>query len=266
MYGIKFIAGRSFYENNLLEKDHAIVSEKFLETFGFTSAENAIGEKIKIETFKEIVFEIIGVFKDYHHLSLKNELPGMIMVPNFKLFKLPNFFSIKLGENTPLKSTIKKTEQVFKQFFPNYNFEYEILRDRYFLQYKQEDKMLNIFFIFSFLAIVLACIGVVGLSSFVAFLKTREIAIRKVFGANKMTVFWVLSRDFIVVLSVSFVISIPIIYYFMNHWLQNYPLRIKVSVEHFLASLLLMTVITIVIIGVNLFKAMRKQPSDVLKG
>lgn len=121
------------------------------------------------------------------------------------------------------------------------------------------------FSVFSVLAISLACLGVLGLSAFIAFLKSREIAVRKVIGAELTDIWKLLSKEFIYLIILAQVIAIPIIYYFMSEWLSNFPYRIEIHWWFFFIALGLLLSVTLFVISFNVYKASRKRPMDSLR-
>ncbi len=265
-YNLKLLAGRNFEENRISDKNAVIVSKKSLKTLGLDKPNDAIDVTLKIETFEDNrLFNIIGVIDDYHHNSLHTQIEEMILIPNTGLFSSPRYFSLKLDTSKLLKNTIKESNTIYKKFFPDDIFEYFILKDEFQLQYEEEDRNQSVFTIFSFLAIFLACIGILGLSSFIAFLKTPGIAIRKVFGADKSTILWVLSKEFLYVLIGASCVAIPIVIYFMKDWLAGFPYRIEISFWHFAIAILSIFLITFIIIVFNLYKSLRRKPIETLR-
>ncbi|WP_026713519.1 ABC transporter permease [Flavobacterium daejeonense] len=264
-FGLKLLAGRNFDENRISDENAVIISRKSLKILGIEDPNDAINVSLNIETFEDRLFNIIGVIDDFHHNSLKSEIGGMILTPNTGLFSPPRYFSLKLDNNKVLKNTIGDAKSIYKQFFPEDLFEYYILNDKYQLQYVEEDRNQNVFTVFSFLAIFLACIGILGLSSFIAFLKTRDIAIRKVFGADKDIILWVLSKEFLYVLIGASCIAIPIVIYFMKDWLADFPYRIEISFWHFAIAIFSIFFITLLVIGVNLYKSLKRKPIQSLR-
>ena len=264
-FGLKLLAGRNFDDNRIADKNAIIISRTSLKMLGIENPNDAIDKSLNIETFGDRIFNIIGVIDDFHHNSLKSEIGGMILAPNTGLFSPPRYFSLKLDNNVVLKNTIEEAKSIYKRFFPEDLFEYYILKDNYQLQYVEEDRNQNVFTVFSFLAIFLACIGILGLSSFIAFLKTRDIAIRKVFGADKYIILWVLSKEFLYVLIGASCIAIPIVIYFMKDWLADFPYRIEISFWHFAIAIFSIFFITLLVIGVNLYKSLKRKPIQSLR-
>ena len=265
-YDLKLIEGRNFDENRISDKNAVVVSKKSLQILDIEKPIDAIGVKIKMETFGDRLFEIIGIIDDYHHNSLKATIGGLILMPNTGLYSSPKFFSLKLeGSNLSVKKLISEVESVYKRFFPEDLFDFYILKDQFQLQYAEEDRNQNIFTVFSLLAIFLACIGILGLSSFITLLKTRDIAIRKVFGANKSVIFWLLSKEFFIVLIGASAVAIPIIVFFMNDWLEDFPYRISINPWHFVIAVFSILIITLMVVTFNLYKSLIKKPMEILR-
>lgn len=266
IYDLKLLAGRNFDENRIADKNTVVISKKSMQILGFESPEKTIGNHLKVETFRDTLFEIIGVIDDYHHYSMKSVIGGMILIPNKGLFSSPRLFSVKMKKPDHSFEKIRnEVKNIYSSFFPEDIFEYYVLKDKFQFEYVEEDRNQNIFTVFSLLAIFLACMGILGLSSFFAHLKTRNIAIRKVFGANKFIIFWLLSKEFLYVLICASTIAVPICFFFMKDWLADFPYRININIWHFTLAVFSILSITIMVIVFNVYKSMIKNPTDILR-
>lgn len=266
IYDLKLLAGRNFDENRIADNNTVVISKKSMQILGFKTPNDAIGVNLKIETFRDSLFEIIGVIDDYHHHSMKSVIGGMILIPNKGLFSSPRYFSLKTEKSDhAFKNSMNEVNRIYSRFFPEDIFNYYVLKDKFQLQYAEEDRNQSIFTLFSLLAIFLACIGILGLSSFFAHLKTRNIAIRKVLGANKFIIFWLLSKEFLYVLACASFIAIPVGFFYMNDWLSDFPYRIHINVWHFTVAIFSILSITIMVVMFNVYKSMVKNPTHILR-
>lgn len=265
-YDLKLLAGRNFDEKRIADENTAILSKKSLKILGIDNPDDAIGIGLRLEIFGDRVFHVIGVIDDYHHNSLKSEIGGMVLIPNTGAwYGSPRHFSLKINGDLAINKTIEEAKKTFESFFPEDVFEYHVLEDKFQMEYVEEDRNQNVFTLFSVIAIFLACIGILGMSSFIAFMKMRDIAIRKVFGANQFVILWILSKEFLIVLIGASCISVPLVVYFMKDWLTDFPYRISMSTWHFTLAISLITIVTSIVIATNLYRSLRRNPMKVLK-
>lgn len=253
LYDLKIIEGRNFNKKIKQDKNAVLISELSVNKLGFKNNIDAIDKEITIED-KKTHFKIIGVFDNYHHMSLQNQQLPYILTNN--KYSSPKYISLKANSLHDLN----EIERVYKTFFSKDLFEFFILKDKFDLQYVSEDRYQNIFLIFSIITILLASMGVIGMSSYFALLKSKEIAIRKVFGAEKHTILWVLSKEFLFVLGMGVIISIPIIFYVMTNWLNNFPYKINISFVHIFTGIATISSIIFLVIRINLRKSLNSNP------
>ena len=175
-----------------------------------------------------------------------------------------NIVYIKLSGNDT-QSTISFIESKWKEIFPDQPFAYTYLSERFNRQFEADEKRGLIFTLFTILAILIACLGLFGLASYMVEQRTKEIGIRKVFGANESTILKLISRDFLILVSIGIVIAIPVAYYFMNNWLKNYVYRTNVGLPLLIIAALLTIVITFVTISYKAYQASVMNPAQSLK-
>lgn len=267
LYDIDIIAGRNFRSNEIENSNLALISLNSMKNFNISSPQEALGKKIKIETFDKEDFEIIGVIDNYHHQSIQNKIETMILVNSNKegLFKTPNFISFRKNKGLDRKSASQKVETIFHKFFKKDVFELKLIKNNFSEEYKEEDINQFIFSIFSFLAIILSFVGVLGLSFFILVLKEKEIAIRKVIGCETKDIIWVLSKEFVFIFGIMLLLSIPIVVFLMNNWLSDYPYRIDISPVYFIKTFLLISLLLVFIISFSVVKSLKKSAIKVLK-
>jgi putative ABC transport system permease protein len=153
----------------------------------------------------------------------------------------------------------------FDEFFPGNPFEHYFLDEYYNRQYQSDELFGTVFAIFSFLAILVTSLGILGLSSFMVTQRTKEIAIRKVMGAEVSGIVLFLSRDFLLLILISFIIAFPIAYYGINYWLESFAMRMSLSAGLFMLPLLLVILITGLTISVHVIKAALDNPEEGLR-
>jgi len=265
MYELKLLAGRNFYSKPNKDQNKIILSRSTCNAFNISNPEDALGMNFNIDAFKKHSFEVIGVIEDYAHFSLERNIVPLAMIKNQGLYNSHEYISIKTTQNQSLTSSLQVIENTYKQFFVNDLFNYYLLKSKYDLQYASTERNEKIYTLFSLLAIILACIGVIGLSSFITLLKIREIVIRKIYGASIKNVIWILSKEFIIILCISIIITIPFVYTFMDDWLNGFGHKIVIQSSHFAISFFIISSVVLMIIGFNVFKSNKITPSKALK-
>jgi putative ABC transport system permease protein len=229
LYGIKIIKGRNFSEEYSSDAKGAfLINETAAKLLGW---ENPIGRELKHWSGEK--GKIVGVMKDFNFssLHLKIEPLYLFLDPHYRNYLL----SINInGSNLP--ETIKFIKEKFNAFYPKYPFKYEFLDEAFANTYKNEQDMGNSFIIFSLIAIFISCLGLLGLASYTAESRTKEIGIRKVMGAKISEISYQLIKDFLKWVLIANIIAWPVAYYFMNNWLQDFAYRTELTIWIFLIS------------------------------
>jgi len=220
-FGMKFLAGRNFSKDFATDKKGAILNDRALAQMGFKDPQDAIGKKIS----NGDTLTVIGVIQSFHHMGLQKPIdPQLISLrPNAR-----NAYSIKLQTNE-LQGTVAAVKALWSKYFPNDPFNYFFLDDEFNTQYQSDQRFGQMFTLFASLAILIACFGLIGLSAYNILQRTKEVGIRKVLGASVRNVVFILSKDFLALVIVSFVIATPIAWFIMHSWLQDYAYRIEIN-------------------------------------
>jgi putative ABC transport system permease protein len=256
--GIKMAEGREFQEDMPSDTSTAVVvNETFKNRMGWTEA---IGKKVELTGSNQLNARVIGVMKDYHQTGMYNEVETFMLV-----YRKQNPFAyIKLsGQNN--EQTIRYIESKWKEIFPDQPFTYQYLTERFYEQFASDEKRGLIFTIFTVLSILIACLGLFGLASYTVEQRTKEIGIRKVFGANEGVVMRLISRDFILLVTTGILIAVPAAYYLMSKFLENYVYRATIGVSLIVATALLTLIITFLTISYKSYQAAVANPATSLK-
>jgi putative ABC transport system permease protein len=221
--GMKIIKGRGFSPDFGGDSTAVVINETTAQLLGY---QNPIGEKIyqNDDQNKLVSFTIIGVVKNFNYESLKQGIGPL----SFFLGNRSSMASFKVNTND-IASLINKIEKLWKQMSPTMPFHYSFLDESFNEMYASEQRVGKIAIIFSTLAILIACLGLFGLATFIAEQRTREIGIRKVLGASVQGIIGLLSKDFLKLVTISFIIAAPISWWIMNHWLDDFVYRIRVE-------------------------------------
>ncbi len=261
MYNVKLLSGRMFeasdcnFNWNLVDK--IIINRKALQVFDQDSNE-VIGKKISIQ---DKLWTVIGVVDDFHQESLHNSIEPMLFTPDYDRF---NPVSIKL-RNEDYQPVLSQIKSLFEKSFPDNAFSYSILEDKFQNQYHDDKQFGSVINIFTALAIFISCMGLIGLSSYTAVLRTKEIGIRKVLGASIASIIFLLGIDFIKLVLFATMLSIPLAYFASNNWLMNYAYRITPDFFLFAAPVFIILIIAATTISVQILKTAAISPVDTLK-
>jgi putative ABC transport system permease protein len=256
--GIKMISGRDFRQDMPSDTiNSVVVNETLADRLGWN---DAIGKKVVLGDGAFINARVIGVMKDYHQTGMYNEIESLLLVYRER----NNIIYVKLsGNNTG--QTISFIENKWKEVFPGLPFTYTYLSERFNRQFEADEKRGFIFTLFTILAILIACLGLFGLASYMVEHRTKEIGIRKVFGADEGVIVRMISKEFLLLIAVSIVIATPVAYYFMSNWLENYVYRTGIGVLLLLLATVLTVVITFITISYKAYQAAILNPASSLK-
>jgi putative ABC transport system permease protein len=256
--GITIAKGRNFQEDMPSDTLKAVlVNETFVKRMGW---KEPIGKRIEAGNGNFVTALVIGVFKDYHQTGMYNQIESLLLAYRTR----NNVVYVKLGENN-IKETIASIEKKWKEVYPDQPFTYTFLSERFNRQFEADERRGLVFTIFTILAIVIACLGLFGLASFMVEQRTKEIGVRKVFGADEGVIIRLISKDFLILVSISICIAFPLSYYFMSTWLEKYVYRSKLSVSVFLLAALLTLVLTFLTISYKAWKASTLNPAESIR-
>lgn len=257
---MELVAGRNF-EDGVSNYDLVVVNEEAVSRLGFVNAEDAIGSKITYHTrWPGEPATIIGVLRNFYQRSPKEAHIPMI----FRYEEWPGYFSLKLKSNNP-RETLVDVEQVWDKFFSNSAFHYFFLDENYNQQYKADAQFRTVTATFSGLIILIACLGLFGLSSYTILQRTKEIGIRKVMGASMMQIVKLLSYDFIKMVMLAALLAMPLGYHLMITWLENYAVRIELKVWMFVLPVVLIIIIALLTVSFQTVKTAVSNPTDSLR-
>lgn len=256
--GIKMVKGREFQEDMPSDTLSAvIVNETFVKRMGWS---DPIGKKIEAGDENTLRARVVGVMQDYHQTGMYNEIESLLLAYR----TLNNIVYIKVSDDN-IEQTLSHIESSWKEVFPDQPYSYTFLTERFNRQFEADEKRGLIFTLFTMLAILIACLGLFGLASYTVEHRTREIGIRKVFGASEGTIMRLISREFIILSLISIVLAFPIAYYFMSNWLENYVYRTSIGALLFILAGVLTLVITFVTISYKAYQAAVTNPADSVK-
>jgi putative ABC transport system permease protein len=218
-YGLKLVAGRNFSSDTAHE---VLVNERMLEELGTKNPEDVLNKQIDIH---DLVGPIVGVVKNFNSTGFKDKYSRVLFAPKKRYY---HHVGIKLTSKNAFES-LKAIESLWNKTFPDYVFEYQFMDDSVANFYKQESQLAQLYKIFAAIAIFLGCLGLYGLASYMAAQRIKEVGIRKVLGASIGSIVYLFSKEFVVLISIAFLVAAPLAWYFMNKWLLDYAFKIDIS-------------------------------------
>jgi putative ABC transport system permease protein len=262
--GLEIIAGENLSRQDIIDAskqgDSAvyqfILNEKAVAALGWTTA-NAINQRLIMGGRTGFVK---GVIKDFNYKSLHEPIGALVLFPD----SWPRVLMVKTNGNN-VSQTIAMLEDKWKQIVPHRPFEFNFMDEEYNKMYFAEITLSKVLSLFSILAILLACLGLIGLSTFVAQQRVKEIGIRKVLGASVMQIAGLLSKQFLLLVVLASIIALPLAWWATADWLQDFAYRIKPGWELFLLAALAAVVITILCVSYQAIKAALANPVKSLR-
>lgn len=223
--GMELLKGRNFSKELLTDSNSVIINETAARLFGY---QDPVGKKISklidVNGIEAEPYTIIGVVKNFHFTSLRENIGALCLIPH------PSNDAVSFRMQTDnLATTVKSIEAIWKKIAPGESFTYSFLNDDFNAMYAFEQKVGKIFIVFALLAIFIACLGLLGLATYAAEQRTKEIGIRKVLGAGMANIAGMLSADFIKLVVIAAFITFPVAWWAMNKWLQDFVYRIDIN-------------------------------------
>jgi putative ABC transport system permease protein len=258
---VKMVAGRAFSRDFKTDADQAyIINETAVRELGYGTPEKALGQTILWPTWdnQDSLKEgkIIGVVKDFHFKSLYDKVdPTVLQIYPGSNFKV----AVKMNSDN-IAGSIEHVKEVWSKFSPDYPIEYIFMDDNFEKMYKAEDKLKTLLWIFTGIAIFVACLGLFGLAAYAAERRKKEIGIRKILGADTSTIVALISKEFMKLVVVSAVIAFPLAWYAMRVWLQDFAYRIDIPLWVFLAAGIVAAVVAYLTISYQAIKAATANP------
>jgi ABC-type antimicrobial peptide transport system permease subunit len=256
LFGLELVAGTNIPESDTVPA--WIVNEKLVKVAGFETPEDILGRNLRMWNR---TLPVVGVVRDFHMLSLEREIDPII------LFSMSDNYELMAVKFEPGKFNVSKDaiQQTWQTLYPNFVYSHQFLDEEIAGFYESEEQMSKMLSVFSSIAILIGCLGLYGLISFMANEKEKEIGVRKVLGATTGQIFYIFSREFIILVVVAFVIAAPLAGYAMGKWLENYQYRTPLSWMMFASGILLTLFIAFITVGYRSLRAAKTNPVEVLR-
>jgi putative ABC transport system permease protein len=260
-YGLKVLAGRDFSQTYGTDRKAIILNESAVRVLGFSSPKTSIGELLSGGQNDMDSLHIVGVVADYHNEGLQKAIQPLVLFLNRNQWA---YLSIKIQDQNASQS-IAVIKKIWDSYFRADPFNYFFLDEFFDRQYAENQRFGEVFALFAILAIGIACIGLLGLSAYNVLQRTKEIGIRKVLGASIRSLLFTLSRDFIVLVIIAFVIAVPVISISMNSWLKGFAYRIDIFWWIYVIAGSLAIFIALITTGYQAFRAAIANPVKSLR-
>ncbi|HUX56509.1 MAG TPA: ABC transporter permease [Bacteroidales bacterium] len=251
--------GRFFSKEFPSDSRGVVINEAAARLFGW---ENPVGQKF--QTFwkenEEDLWEVIGVVKDYNFQSLEQEITSLIIFPGTE----GNNLLVRLTPDD-ISRKINLIQSLWKSFPNAGSFDYSFISDDFSAKFRKEQQLSKIFFVFTLLAIVIASLGLLGLATFTAEQRSKEIGIRKAMGASSDSIIKMTSLEYLNLIFISFIIAIPLSYGIINWWLKNFAYKTSIGAVSFILGGIIAVLIAVISVGYQSLKAASRNPVDSLK-
>lgn len=258
--GMQIINGRNFSKEFATDSNAILINETTARFLGYNDPVGRMLYTFNDDNAKSISFNIIGIIKNFNYESLHQDVGPLCM----RLGRSTGLASFKVKPDN-ISALIKSVEGKWKSMAPGMPFSYRFMEDSFSRMYSAEQRIGKIALIFSVLAILIACLGLFGLATFIAEQRTKEIGIRKVLGANVGSIVTLLSKDFLKLVIIAAIIAFPIAWFAMHSWLQDFAYRTNISWWVFLMAGLLSAIIALATISFQAIKAALSNPVNSLR-
>jgi putative ABC transport system permease protein len=248
--------GENFRKDMSQDPAPVIVNEALVKATGW---EKGLSKTLAFGNDKKAL--VIGVVKDFHYTSLRHKIEPLVMIyrPDVN-----NILSIKVEEKN-MQASISAITDIWNGLYPGTPFEYKFFDDSFGELFQKEKDFSRLFFRFTLLSIFIAILGLFGLAAFSAEQRTREIGIRKTFGATIQQMVFLQAQEYIRLVMLAMLIGIPVSVYMMSRWLQSFEYRIHTGILPYLLAILLLLAVTIITVSLQSLRAARKNPAETLK-
>jgi putative ABC transport system permease protein len=260
--GLALIAGRNFDKERPFELDQGlIINETCVKEMGWNSPEEAIGKQI-VSPSERPAGTVIGVVKDYHGLGLQSEIWAKAM--DYASHEYGRYYAIRFNTHDlePLVAQLKKE---WEGQFPNYGIDFFFLDQDFDRQYREEEQLSKVLTTFTAMVLIISCIGLLGLISFITLSKTKEVGIRKTLGASMQQIVSMLSREFLIMVIIGNLLAFPLIWYLSQQWLEDFAYHTEIQPFMYLISLSVTLILTFITISFQTIKTAKMNPVVALR-
>lgn len=257
-FGLKFAAGRGFDQSDTIRQ--VVVNETLIHKLGIQNAASAIGKTLKLGG-RGTWAPIVGVVKDFKTNSLRDAVKPIVISSRKSVESLA---AVKI-ETQNLQRTASEVKALWEGTYPEYAYNGYFLDENIARFYQQENQLALVYKVFAAIAIFISCLGLYGLVSFMAVQRTKEVGVRKVLGASVLNIVLMFSKEFMILITIAFIIAMPLAWYLMSEWLQNFAYRIQLTAGVFVLAIVGSVTIAWLTVGYKALKAALVNPVKSLR-
>jgi putative ABC transport system permease protein len=259
VWGLKLVAGKNLPETpSSTGEQYMIINEKMVADFGYKTASQAIGQRIVADN-KNV--EIVGVVKDFQFLNVIDRIAPLMLRNNQSQF---GYATIRISGQNP-KETLSYLEETWKKVNPTTKFNYEFFDQQLLVTHVVLSNLANTLGYIAFLAVFIACLGLLGMATYTAQTRQKEIGVRKVLGSSAWQIIVLLSKHFMILLGIAIVIATPLAYFINNLWLEFFASRVSISPLVIGGSALILLIISSLVVLSQSWRAAQANPVESLK-
>ena len=256
LYGVKVVAGRNLMPSDTVRE--FLVNEETVKRLGEKTNNDVLNKKM---TIWGKTGTVVGVVKDYHVMTLHEKIPPLALSTMTHMYQT---VAVKMNM-ADSQNTIKKLDKIWSVTFPDFVFEYEFYDEAIGKMYQMETAMLGLIQAFALIAILIGCLGLYGLVSFMVAQKTKEVGVRKVLGASVGQILWLFGKEFSFLILIAFAIAAPTAWWVLNSWLQDFEYRIQIGVSVFAVAIFVTGMIAVITVGWQSSRAALANPVKSLR-
>jgi putative ABC transport system permease protein len=267
LFDAEFIAGSNFDDGGTSFRDAIIINETMARELGITPGK-ATSDQIIMwnEGEEQLPRRVIGIVRDFNQQSFKKKIEPIVFTLREYVYApwAGEYYSFKISGND-LQATIANIEQLWKKVYPQNPFDYFFLDEHFDTQYRNDRQFGKVFTMFAAFAILIASLGLFGLTAYMISMRTKEIGVRKVLGSSSFQLVHLLSSSYLMLVIIAFVFAIPIAYWLMSMWLSQFEYRINISALTFLLAGAISFLTAMITVGYKSWSAANMNPADALK-
>ena len=259
-FKINLIEGRNFSHLKGADSSSVLINTTAAKLFGWN---DPVGKKIKVPGSKYEA-TIIGMVEDFNYQSLYDKVAPLVLGYWYNPIQAIDYFSVKINPAN-ISGTLSYLKSVHETFDKVTPFEYNFLDERISDFYREDERMSSLFIIAAIISIVIACLGLFALVSYISLTRTKEIGVRKVLGANTINILSLLSKEFVTLILIANLIAFPIAYFFTKDWLNEFAYKINIGIEIFFTAFIISVLLAVITILYQVIKAASANPVKSLK-